>query len=1618
MKLSRFPPWSFRRWSARALAAVLLSLGLWWLLSTGSPRKETAAAGSTATAPTAPTATAVATGPATRPPVGAARALPNAADRLRPWLAAYRALTNPAPDDPRPAAFLHEGLALAEQRRTHLARLIRENPRQALKEALRFDEYSALPEAVRRRVERPFSQRAAYTYLPVCAGPDGRAPTAGVDHVAELSLPDGTRAEAFTYGRRRALTSKRSLPASGIVLDGLAALLDGVFREVQPPERTSVLGRFGYGQPDATRSFATGQPVSGQGLLALAGGRLFVFADRAELEQFDAKLSALDDKLGPDSGSSVLFHPGLPVAASGAFNLDAAEILTGELASAWTETQKKVFLIRVDFSDRAGEPVTHASASSVLNGASSDVIRAMSYGKTWVEAGVSAQVYRLPQTAAYYVGGDLNGQLLRDARNTFRSTRSGADATINLGPVSPTGSGGDSGLGDYDIVGIFFTSIGMPYAGLASVGGGDLWVQDANTTGLYVHELGHNYGLGHASFWLTSDGSVAGTGSSEEYGDVFDLMGGGPAGRGHYHPQGKARLNWLATNQWADATAAGSGNYRVYRIDDANTTNALRGLRVTKSAVSGSEEYYWVGHRPAYTENAHLQRGAYLIWQRPAEPRCWLLDTTPGSADGKSDAPLDLGRTYSDTNAQVHLTPVGGGGAGSEQYLDVRVNLGAFPDNHAPAIAAFTGATTVAARSNYTYAVTAADADDDALAYWWNGQDGSVNPNSHAITRAWLVGGTYSLGVTVSDMKGRTALTNQTVVVSDPLDLWTGSSVGSTANLEAVLWAKGRCVSVDYFGRAYLSWNGTDWDSLGTLPGFESLVSYRPQLAFGADTFVVIGKQSGAEAAQLDYSLDGRHWQAAALPAAMPPTKDVAYGAGQFVAVGDRGTVLCSTNGRHWTFATVPGAPDFCCLAFDGTTWLAVALNAADYAERLWTSLDAVTWTPQGLLGMQTFDLFAIGNTAYAAGWYGGLRYSTDHGLNWQDALLPGSTRWSTYHLASAPDGTLLLSAQAMDESGAPFALLVSTDGRTWSRTSGNTEVASASHALAFGFGRFISVGAGGATRQSASLYPNNHAPAAGFTTAPATGHARQAIYFAASATDSDGDTPIYAWDIGAQTAVLDGFEIAPIFAFGGSYSLTLRVSDGRGGLTTLTHHVTLSDPTRTWTQRTSGTTLSLMGVAASPSILVAVGANGTVLSSTNGSAWTARRLPDEGGNLYLDGPAWDGARFHIVGVDYDWDVPAWVGVIYSSPDGLTWARSYKSTTSDSGLHAVAASGSASVAVGNNGTVLRTTNGTNWSPVSVPGLGTPTVSGVACGGGTFVLVAYTGGNGTPRAFASDNGLSWRDYSGGTGLDSWRDLRQVAWLNDRFVASGFYSKLRVSTDGGQTFATTRAHTEQLPALAFGSGCWFAAGVDRDAGDAAVDVLSLDGTNWLSFTAPTSIERNGAAFFNGTFITVGAAGSIWQSGAVTPANGWPAWQLAHFPAGSPACLPDRDPDGDGLPNLVEYALGRDPNSAAGANGWLALPDGILQNGRFWLRLDLPEPAVADVNYVVQGTTNLPPAAWQAVARKDGTNNWQWLGGGAARISANTPIGGRVAVDLGTPDNFLGQPVYYLRLTLETP
>nr|MCU0781335.1 glycoside hydrolase family 26 protein [Akkermansiaceae bacterium] len=102
-------------------------------------------------------------------------------------------------------------------------------------------------------------------------------------------------------------------------------------------------------------------------------------------------------------------------------------------------------------------------------------------------------------------------------------------------------------------------------------------------------------------------------------------------------------------------------------------------------------------------------------------------------------------------------------------------------------------------------------------------------------------------------------------------------------------------------------------------------------------------------------------------------------------------------------------------------------------------------------------------------------------------------------------------------------------------------------------------------------------------------------------------------------------------------------------------------------------------------------------------------------------------------------------------------------------------------------------------------------------------------------------------------------------------------------------------------------------------------------------------------------------IYQSGAVLTLNHHRAWQLAHFStdADDPAIAGDAaNPDHDGLANLLEYALGTDPNH----------PNPSPVSWEFTgedpaLVITIPrDPAATGVTLEVESTANLAdPASW---------------------------------------------------------
>ena len=177
-----------------------------------------------------------------------------------------------------------------------------------------------------------------------------------------------------------------------------------------------------------------------------------------------------------------------------------------------------------------------------------------------------------------------------------------------------------------------------------------------------------------------------------------------------------------------------------------------------------------------------------------------------------------------------------------------------------------------------------------------------------------------------------------------------------------------------------------------------------------------------------------------------------------------------------------------------------------------------------------------------------------------------------------------------------------------------------------------------------------------------------------------------------------------------GTYNLQVRFT---GGGTTRTAAlrltVTAPDAGTTWTLRTSGGN-DLNSATYGKGLLVAVGWDGTILTSPDGVSWTARA---SGTSNWLLGVAHGNGLFVAVGDG---------GAILTSRDGMSWTQRASGTSN--WLSGVTYVNGLFVAVGLGGTILTSPNGVSWT-ARASGTGY-SLSGVTYGNGLFMAVGEDG----------------------------------------------------------------------------------------------------------------------------------------------------------------------------------------------------------------------------------------------------------------------------------------------------
>ena len=239
-----------------------------------------------------------------------------------------------------------------------------------------------------------------------------------------------------------------------------------------------------------------------------------------------------------------------------------------------------------------------------------------------------------------------------------------------------------------------------------------------------------------------------------------------------------------------------------------------------------------------------------------------------------------------------------------------------------------------------------------------------------------------------------------------------------------------------------------------------------------------------------------------------------------------------------------------------------------------------------------------------------------------------------------------------------------------------------------------------------------------------------------------------------------------------------------------------------TWTAATSPVTSNLNAAASFNNIYAAVGDGGTVLRSTDATNWTTQT---SGTSNNLNAVANNSSMFVAVGAK---------GTILLSSDGITWSAAVNSaTTSD--LYAVVSYGSALwLAVGASGTLISSTDGSNWSTVaSNTSLDLRAITvGTNAVTKALVFVAL-GASGT--LITSPDGATWTAQP----AISASNLSGVTYAT-QFIAVGAGGTILTSTDGTTWTAQPSTVNANLNAVLRDAAIFGYVAV----GDAGVNVLA--------------------------------------------------------------------------------------------------------------------------------------------------------------------------------------------------
>ena len=306
------------------------------------------------------------------------------------------------------------------------------------------------------------------------------------------------------------------------------------------------------------------------------------------------------------------------------------------------------------------------------------------------------------------------------------------------------------------------------WRGMGHLPGPSSWINGMPTLRTTAHELGHNFGVHHASsLRCTSNGvrvALSSTCTRSEYGDPFTTMGGSS----QRHGTNLALVQMGYIGESATRTIVANG---TYTLTQASASTGVRILGIPR----GDGSWIYLEYRRPYgtyfdnfSSTSAAVKGVAIrlggTWSAMTQTK--LVDTVP-STTTFDDAPLRFGQTFKDyvSGTTITVTYLGATTA------SVRVTLPA--DTKAPSAPGAFVATGISSSS--VQLTWTASTDNRAVAGYriWRGTTlvATSPPTARTLTNTRLAGGTaYTYTIRALDRAGNLSAPVTATATTRPID--------------------------------------------------------------------------------------------------------------------------------------------------------------------------------------------------------------------------------------------------------------------------------------------------------------------------------------------------------------------------------------------------------------------------------------------------------------------------------------------------------------------------------------------------------------------------------------------------------------------------------------------------------------------------------------------------------------------------------------------------------------------------------------------------------------------------------------------------------------------------------